>query len=69
MFSDSELEVLKQVASRFKNTPTEEIETDAHNEAPWSETKYKQAIPYTLAAHDKDARVSEAEIELALSIL
>ncbi len=69
LFSETELKVLEQVASQFKRTTTEDIEAASHSEAPWSETKLNEQIPYYLAAHDKRAKVSEDEIKLALSIL
>lgn len=68
LFTASELEVLKAVCEKYKDTTTDQIEAESHSEAPWSATKYTQRIPYSLAARDKDSKVSEADIELALAL-
>lgn len=67
-FSESELEILKQVCLRFGNKNTKFIEDVAHKETPWQKTTFLQIIPYELAAEDKDSDVTKEEIELALSL-
>lgn len=67
-FSENELDILSKVCQRFGNKNTKYIEDVSHNEAAWKETKLLEEIPYTLAAKDKDSRVTEEEIELLLSL-
>ena len=69
MFSDTELEVIGLVCSRFGDKNTDYIEKASHKEAPWRETQMLQDIPYSLAANDPDCKVSKEEIELATAIL
>lgn len=69
MFSDTELEILADVCSKFGNKNTDYIEQASHQEAPWRETQMLEDIPYSLAANDPDCRVSKEEIELATAIL
>jgi hypothetical protein len=66
LFSESEFAILEEIANRFKNSKTQEIEEASHLESPWSETSLLDKIPYYLAAHDADSLVSEDEIKLAL---
>lgn len=66
LFSETELEVLKEVVGKFKYSTSDEIEKASHNEAPWKETNYLDKIPYSLAARDKDSRLKEEEIDLLL---
>jgi len=66
LFSATELEILKEVAERFKHFSSDEIEKASHNEAPWKNTRDLEPIRYSLAARDKDSLVSEEEIELLL---
>jgi len=68
-FSKSELELLKQVARKYKDSNKDKIEKDSHNEAPWKCTKFLQEIPYALASKDKDCRVDKEEIELMIRIV
>ena len=68
-FSESELEILEAVASKFKYSTSDQIEEASHKESPWKETEYLDAIPYTLAAKDGDSKVTEREIELMLKSL
>jgi len=68
LFSETELAVLKEVSQRFKNSRTQEVEDASHSESPWRETEFTDKIPYYLAAHDKDALVSEEEINLSVQI-
>lgn len=67
-FSQSELEILKKVCLRFGNFSTKYIEEASHQEAPWKKTNLLDEIPYTLAAQDEDAKVSEEEIKLLLEL-
>lgn len=67
-FSESELEILKQVCLRFGDKNTKFIENASHKESPWQKTSLLQVIPYELAAEDSDSEVSKEEIELALSL-
>ena len=68
LFSETELDILAKVCARFGNETTRVIEQASHKEAPWSETKFLEEIPYTLAADDPDCRVTKEEIELLLKI-
>lgn len=68
-FSDTELEILGKVITRFKYSTADQIEDASHKECPWKETKYLDSISYTLAAKDPDSKVSEKEIELLLKSL
>lgn len=67
-FSENELDILQKVCQRFGDKNTKHIEDASHNEAAWKETKLLEKIPYTLAARDKDSKVTEEEIELLLSL-
>lgn len=67
-FSESELEILKQICLRFGDKNTKFIEDASHKESPWQKTTFLQTIPYELAAEDNDSEVSKEEIELALSL-
>lgn len=67
-FSESELEILKQVCIRFGDKNTKFIEDASHRESPWQKTTILQVIPYELAAEDPDSEVSREEIELALNL-
>ena len=67
-FSESELEILKQVCLRFGDKTTKFIEDASHKESPWQKTTLLQTIPYELAAEDSDSEVSKEEIALALSL-
>ncbi len=66
LFSKSELEVLKEVAKRFKNANSDQIEKASHQESPWKSTNYLDPIDYSLASNDKDSKFSKEEIELLL---
>lgn len=68
LFSETELDILAKVCSRFGNETTRVIEHASHKEAPWSKTKFLEEISYTLAADDPDCRVTKEEIELLLKI-
>ena len=47
LFSENEIQVLEEVANRFKNTSTSEIIELSHNEAAWKENKdEKKLIEY-----------------------
>jgi uncharacterized phage-associated protein len=65
-FTDTELEVMQAVAKRYQLANTDKVEADSHQEAPWAETSLLDRIPYQLAAHDKNAEVTEEEITMAL---
>lgn len=67
-FSETELEILVKVCSRFGNKNTKYIEDASHKEAPWNETKFLDEIPYTLAAKDSDSKVEKEDIELLLKL-
>ena len=62
--SENELSILKKVCLRFGNSNTKEIEEASHKEAPWTETKMFNPIPYSLAAKDSDCLVDEETIKL-----
>ena len=68
LFSETELDILAKVCSRFGNENTKVIEDASHKESPWRKTKFLEEIPYTLAADDPDCRVTKEEIELLLKI-
>ncbi len=67
-FSHTELEILELVCSRFGEQNTKYIEDASHKEAPWRETRFMEAIPYTLATKDNDCFVNEEEIALSIKI-
>lgn len=62
LFTESELEILKEVTAKFGNDSTDQIIESSHAESPWTETKYGQSIPYELAAHDANSTYSEEDI-------
>ena len=68
-FSQNELETLKNVCNRFKDSSTKEIVELSHNEAPWLKTKNLDEIPYELAALDGDCKVTQEDINLLKSII
>jgi len=67
-FSESQLDIMKQVIRRFWDKNTKYIEEASHEESPWRCTNMLEKIPYTLAVGDKDCEVSEEEIVLLLKI-
>jgi len=69
LFSETELEILNRVASKYGDKVTSYVEDASHKEAPWSMTRQLDAIPYTLAANDPDCLVTEEEIRFATEIL
>lgn len=68
LFSATEMEVMKLVCQKYGAKNTLSIEKASHKEAPWSETRYLQTIPYSFAAKDADSKVSKEEIELLMKI-
>lgn len=68
LFSKTELEILNSVCERFGNQNTKYIEDASHEEAPWRMTALLEQIPYSLAANDRDCRVTKEEIELLSEI-
>lgn len=66
LFSETEMKVLEEVSAKFANATTDQIEHASHKEAPWTETSLLEQIPYYLAARDKDSRVEEEEVKIAL---
>jgi len=68
LFTQTELEVLKEVTRLYSNKNTDYVEKKSHDEAPWKETKYLDEIPYVLATLDEDCDVGADEIELLLSL-
>ena len=66
LFSKSELEILKEVSKRFKNSNSDEIELASHRESPWKKTSYTESIDYSLASGDRDSKFTKEEIELLL---
>lgn len=69
LFSETELETLKEVCTRFGDKNTKFIEDVSHKEAPWSKTKFLDQIPYTIAIKDDDCEVSEEEIRLLMEAI
>lgn len=69
LFSETELEILENICSRFGDKNTDYIEQASHNEAPWAVSKMFDDIPYSLASLDSDCKVSKEEIELATELL
>ena len=67
--SETEFSVLREIAERFAETNTDDIEEQSHNESPWKMTRRSDRIPYYLAAFDEDAIVSKEEIELVMSLV
>ncbi len=67
-FSPLELETMKIVCQRFKDSIGKQLENISHDEMPWKKTNLLEIIPYSLAAEDNDAEVSKEEIELLLKI-
>ena len=68
LFSKSEMDVMKEVVRKFKDTDTNSIVNLSHKEAPWKDTDYRDPIPYSLAGRDADSLFSESEIELINSL-
>ena len=69
LLSPTELEIIDQVCTRFKNSNAKSIEDASHAEAPWKTTAELNPIPYTLAVKDPDCQVDKEDITLAMSIL
>lgn len=67
-FSDNELKVMDQVVKLYKDKNAKELVDASHSQAPWSETRELDEIPYTLAAHDDDCLVEEEDIKLLAQI-
>lgn len=67
-FSERELNILKEVCTRFGNATTKTIEDASHEESPWKLTKETEEIPYTLAAKDQDCLVEARDIELLTTL-
>lgn len=67
-FSENQLDILKQVCERFGDKNTKFIEDASHKESAWTQTGLLEEIPYTLAAEDRDSKVSKEEIELLMKI-
>lgn len=66
--SENELDILKKVCLRFGDSNTKDIEEASHKEAPWRDTKFLEAIPYTIAAKDSDCLVEEEVIKVLTNI-
>lgn len=69
LFSDTELDVLKEVCDRFGSKNTQATEAASHGEAPWRDTNQLQSIPYSLAGRDPDSIFTEEEIDYGLSVV
>lgn len=69
LFTESELEILEKVCTRYGNKNTKYLEDMSHTEAPWKETQLLEEIPYNLAADDADCQVSKEEIGLLQKVL
>lgn len=67
-FAPSELQMMEEIATRFKDSTGKTIEEASHKEAAWSKTSTLESIPYTLAVGDPDCLVSEEDIETVLKI-
>lgn len=67
-FNNSELAVLKLVCQKYGQRNTRDTENASHDEAPWKETKLLEEIPYSLATHDLDAKVTKEEVDLLMKI-
>jgi len=68
VFSDSERQVLEQVAERWKDATTDEIVEASHSEAPWQCTGDLEEIDYDLAEYRTPIPEEEGkEIEEALA--
>lgn len=63
IFTKSELNVLKEVASEFKNSQTDELIEKSHQESPWEMTFQTEKIGYELAGYDKDTNFTPEEIK------
>jgi uncharacterized phage-associated protein len=68
LFTESELEIMKEIAKVFGDDSTDDIVEASHAESPWKETTYGQSIPYELAAHDRNSEYSEDDIRFLSSI-
>lgn len=67
-FTPSELQIMTEVCSRFKNSTGKNIEDESHRENAWRSTKESENIPYGLAAGDPDCLVEQRDIETILRI-
>lgn len=67
-FTKNELDVMKDVCSRFFDKNAKSIEDASHKESAWSQTIELQSIPYTLAANDPDSSVAKEDIQLASNV-
>lgn len=67
MFSKNELHLLKKICRTFNDYNTEKIEKASHD-GVWNCVRMTEAIPYELAAKEKDCHVPERMIRLALDI-
>lgn len=64
LFSNSEIEILNEVCSRFGDKNTKFIEEASHQESPWKKTRELQKIPYYLSSDDPDCATSKEELML-----
>ena len=69
LFTESELQVMREVSEKFADDSTDDIVEASHAESPWKETRYGQLIPYELAAHDGNSCYTEEELRFLTSIV
>ena len=67
-FSETELEILAKVCTKFGNKNTKYVEEASHNETPWKKTNFLDKISYELATEDLDCQVTKEEIKLGLEL-
>jgi uncharacterized phage-associated protein len=67
-FTPSELEVMKEIADRFRDSTGKYIEDASHRETAWRTTQKLEEISYTLATGDPDCLVTQEDIQTTLSI-
>ena len=69
MFSENELNILKEVCQRFGSKNTAYIVKQSHEENPWKKTHLLQEIPYSMTSEDTDCKISKDIIEFSLKLL
>jgi hypothetical protein len=67
MFSKNEITLLQSICNRFGDSTTKEVEKVSHS-GVWEMVSMTEKIPYELAAKEKDCKVPEKMIKLALDI-
>lgn len=69
LFSQAELQTLREVTSRFRNSNTKSIEEEAHRDRAWLDTDMLQEIPYKYAFDGEVYNSTPDDLDLLLKIM